>query len=270
METDTPSIQADYTSRKYNIANRNPVTQRKLVSDQVIRPKDRIILPLDFNTEEKALKVVRQLKDCVGMFKIGLTLYFSAGKEIIEKVQEEVGSDKVFLDIKIGDIPNTISGASSVVDKRHIKFFTVDSQYGEKSLKAAVDAMQNGTRVLAVTILTSLSQEESEELGYSMSIKDRVLSRAGMAKKAGCAGVICSGHEARAVKEMYGPDFIVVTPGIRPTFIPIPGDDQRRTMTPADAINNGSDYLVIGRPITSSTNMNEAVEKIIKEIETTR
>ncbi|MFQ5596430.1 MAG: orotidine-5'-phosphate decarboxylase [Nitrospiria bacterium] len=234
-----------------------------------ISPKDRIILPLDFNSAERALEVVDELKDDIGMFKIGLTLFMSAGMEIVEKIQEKVGGDKVFLDIKFGDIPHTVGGVSSVVvDKTHVKFFTVDSQYGERVLKSAVDAMQNGTKVLAVTILTSLSQEESEGLGYSMSVKERVLSRADLAHKAGCAGVVCSGHEARAVKKKYGKDFIVVTPGIRPVFIPIPNDDQRRIMTPGEAIKNGSDYLVIGRPIIYSPNMRETVKRIVEEIET--
>ena len=127
--------------------------------------------------------------------------------------------------------------------------------------------MQNGTKVLGITVLTSLTEEESKELGYPGSIEERVLTRAGIAKRAGCAGVVCSGHEAKAVKQKFGEDFIVVTPGIRPSWSNIINDDQRRIMTPKEAILNGSDYIVVGRPISIAKDPVEASDKIAQEIE---
>jgi orotidine-5'-phosphate decarboxylase len=232
-------------------------------------PKDRIILPLDFHSGDEALSVVDQLKDHVGMFKIGLTLFMSAeGTKIVHRVQKALGGgERIFLDIKFSDIPHTVRGVSSaVVSKTEVKYFTVHAQQGERALRAAVEAMQNRTNVLAVTVLTSTSEEESQDLGYAMSVSERVLKYAKMAKKAGCTGVVCSGLEARAVKEECGSHFVVVTPGIRPASMPVVKDDQRRVMTPGKAIRNGSDYLVIGRPITHASDPVYAAQKIAEEI----
>lgn len=232
------------------------------------KAKERIIVPLDFTSDKDAIRVARKLNPHVGMFKIGLTLYMSAGKTIIHDIQKEVGGDKVFLDIKFADIPHTVGGVSSVVvSKTEVKFFTVHAQLGGRILRAAVEAMQNGTKVLAVTVLTSESEKESQDLGYSLPIARRVLKYAEMAQEAGCSGIVCSGLEARAVKEKCGSDFIVVTPGIRPASMPVTEDDQRRIMTPGEAIKNGSDYLVIGRPIYRSNDMVGAANQIAEEIQ---
>ncbi|MEO2054948.1 MAG: orotidine-5'-phosphate decarboxylase [Nitrospira sp.] len=232
-------------------------------------PKDRIILPLDFHSGEEALSVVDQLKGHVGMFKIGLTLFMSAeGTKIIHQIHEALGGgERIFLDIKFSDIPHTVRGVSSaVVSKTEVKFFTVNAQQGERALRAAVEAMQNRTNVLAVTVLTSTSEEESQDLGYAIPVSERVVKYAEMAKKAGCAGVVCSGLEVQAVKEKCGHHFVVVTPGIRPTSMPVAKDDQRRVMTPGEAIRNGSDYLVIGRPIYLASNPVHAAQAVAEEI----
>ncbi len=232
-------------------------------------PKDRIILPLDFDSGDEALRVVDQLKDHVGMFKIGLTLFMSAeGTKIVHRVQRALGGgERIFLDIKFSDIPHTVRGVSSaVVSKTEVKFFTVHAQQGERALSAAVEAMQNRTNVLAVTVLTSMSEEESQDLGYTIPVSERVLKYAKMAKRAGCTGVVCSGLEARAVKEECGRHFVVVTPGIRPVSMQVEEDDQRRTMSPREAIRGGSDYLVIGRPIYQAGDPVYAAQKIAEEI----
>lgn len=232
-------------------------------------PKERIILPLDFHSGGEALSVVHQLKDHVGMFKIGLTLFMAAeGTKIVRRVHEVLGGgDRIFLDIKFSDIPHTVRGVSSaVVSNTEVKFFTVHAQQGERALRAAVEAMKNRTNVLAVTVLTSTSEEESQDLGYAIPVSERVLKYAKMAKKAGCAGVVCSGLEARAVKEKCGSHFVVVTPGIRPASMPVAKDDQRRVMTPEEAIRSGSDYLVIGRPITQASDPVHTAQKIAEEI----
>ncbi|MFQ5579139.1 MAG: orotidine-5'-phosphate decarboxylase [Nitrospiria bacterium] len=232
-------------------------------------PKDRIILPLDFHSRDEALSVVDQLKDHVGMFKIGLTLFMSAeGTKIIQQVHKMLGGgERIFLDIKFSDIPHTVRGVSSaVVSKTEVKYFTVNAQQGERALRAAVEAMQNRTNVLAVTVLTSTSEAESEDLGYVMPVSERVVKYAEMARKAGCAGAVCSGLEARAVKEKCGSHFVVVTPGIRPKTMRVEKDDQRRVLTPGEAIRNGSDYLVIGRPIYQAGDPVYAAQAVAEEI----
>jgi len=232
-------------------------------------PKDRIILPLDFHSGDEALSVVDKLKNHVGMFKIGLTLFMSAeGTKIVHQVHKVLGGgERIFLDIKFSDIPHTVRAVSSaVVSKTEVKFFTVNAQQGERALRAAVEAMQNKTNVLAVTVLTSTSEVESQDLGYAIPVSERVVRYAEMAKKAGCTGVVCSGQEVRAVKEKCGSHFVVVTPGIRPTAMPVEKDDQRRVMTPGEAIRNGSDYLVIGRPIYHASDPVHAAQSVAEEI----
>ena len=133
-------------------------------------------------------------------------------------------------------------------------------------VRAAVEAVEGRVQVLGITVLTSLSEMDSKTSGYSKTVQERVLDLARVAKKAGCAGVVCSGREAKAVKEECGKDFIVVTPGIRPNWAAVSGDDQQRIMTPGEAIRNGADYVVVGRPISQAKDPVEAAEKITQEI----
>ena len=234
--------------------------------------KNRIVFPLDVLSIDEAKHLIKLLKDHIGLFKVGLTLFVNEGFQVIKIIEDIVGvggESKIFFDLKFHDTPETLGNVSTVLmSKSHgLKFVTVHTSEGEKIIRAVVDKMQSGTKVLGITVLTSLTEEESKELGYPGSIEERVLTRAGIAKRAGCAGVVCSGHEAKAVKQKFGKDFIVVTPGIRPSWSNIINDDQRRIMTPKEAILNGSDYIVVGRPISIAKDPVEASDKIAQEIE---
>lgn len=235
-------------------------------------PKERIIFPLDVLSLDEAKQLIKLLKDHIGLFKVGLTLFVNEGFRVIEMIEDIVGvsgESRIFFDLKFLDTPETSGNVSSVLmSKSHgLKFVTVHTSEGERIVRAVVDKMQYGAKVLGITVLTSLSEEESKELGYSGPIEERVLARANIAKRAGCAGVVCSGHEAKSVKQKFGKDFIVVTPGIRPIWFKIPHDDQRRVMTPKEAVLNGADYIVIGRPISTAKDPVEAAHKIAQEIE---
>jgi len=238
------------------------------VSEKPLSPKDRIILPLDFNSFDDAKKAVKKLKNEIGLFKVGLTLYVKEGRKVIDHLQDQVGAERIFLDLKFNDIPETVGGVSSVVERMApVRFMTVHASEGERVLKAAVEALKEGTGVLGITVLTSITDSELLGLGFSMTVRERVLMLAGFSKKAGCAGVVCSGLEASDVKKKCGQSFVVVAPGIRPAWAMISGDDQRRVMTPAQAVKSGSDYVVIGRPIHRAADPVGAAQKVAEEIE---
>ena len=232
-----------------------------------ISAKGRIVLPLDFDSFDQAKSAVKELKDHIGLFKVGLTLFLKEGKTILDYLQGEVGADRVFLDLKFLDIPETVANASAVMDPFHVKFMTVHASQGASVLRAAVGALRGGTQVLAITVLTSATDAELSGLKMNQTVKERVLLLAQIAKGAKCAGVVCSGLEARDVKRECGQDFIVVTPGIRPKGAEISKDDQQRKMTPGEAIKNGADYVVVGRPINRSSDRVGAARKIAEEIE---
>ncbi|HZR45651.1 MAG TPA: orotidine-5'-phosphate decarboxylase [Candidatus Manganitrophaceae bacterium] len=229
--------------------------------------KDRIVLPLDVGSFDEAKATIRKLKDGVGLFKVGLTLFVKEGKRLLEQLQDEVGGGRIFLDLKFHDIPETVGHASSAVASFGVRFLTVHASDGERILKAAVAAMPEGSQVLGITVLTSLAESELRDLGIAMPVKERVLALAKVAGRAGCGGIVCSGLEAGDVKQACGRDFLVVTPGIRPAWTQVPGDDQRRVMTPGEAIRCGADYVVVGRPIYTASDPRGAAEKVAEEIE---
>lgn len=229
--------------------------------------KDRIVLPLDVGSFDEVKATIRKLKDGVGLFKVGLTLFVKDGKRLIEYLKGEVGGDRIFLDLKFHDIPETVGNASAVVASFGVKFLTVHASDGERVLKAAADAVQPGTQILGITVLTSSSETELKALEISTPVSARVLTLAKIARRAGCAGVVCSGLEAGGVKQVCGRDFIVVTPGIRPAWAQVPGDDQRRVMTPGEAVRQGADYVVVGRPIYTASDVIGAAQRVAEEIE---
>ena len=230
--------------------------------------KDRIVFPLDFDSLDQARPFIRSLKDHVGIFKIGLGLFVKEGIEGLRHIQEIAGH-RLFIDLKFHDIPETVAHASAALMSAgvSIRFMTVHASDGEGVVRAAVEGVKKGTQILGITVLTSLTDEDLVASGIQQKVQERVLSLSWVTKRAGGAGVVCSGREVRAVKGELGPDFIVVTPGIRPSWTHIPGDDQRRSMTPKEAILNGADYLVIGRPIYKAPDPVEAAKKITREIE---
>jgi len=232
-------------------------------------PQNYIIFPLDVSTVKEAARYIELLSESVGMFKVGLELFIQAGPEIIRIIQSS-GSAEIFLDLKLHDIPMTVERAMGRVADLGVKFATVHCGESSRMLEAAVAGGGSAVGVLGVTVLTSISAEEIAAAGYkdaySSDLAALVHKRAEMANAAGCAGVVCSGHEVKMIKEMFGKDFCAVTPGIRPAW-QAGNDDQRRIVTPAEAVKNGSDYLVIGRPIRDAKDPVEAAKRVAEEIE---
>lgn len=232
--------------------------------------KDYIIFPLDVPSVRKAKEYVKMLSDSVGMFKVGLELFVRSGPEIIDFIHDS-GTAGVFLDLKLHDIPATVSRAMEGIADLGVDFSTVHCSESNKMLEAAVEGSKGKVGILGVTVLTSVSGEDINTAGFKeefySDISKLVLQRAVNAKKAGCAGVVCSGLEVETIKAEMGKDFVAVTPGIRPLWEGMKKDDQQRITTPAGAIQNGSDYLVIGRPIRDAKEPREAAIRIADEIE---
>ncbi len=234
--------------------------------------KDRIILALDVDSPEEALKLVKELKDLVGAFKIGMQLYNSIGPSIVSKINLLGG--KTFVDLKFHDIPNTVGAAGRVMTRLHAFMFNVHAAGGREMMVKAVQEVKKEADklgatppiMLAVTVLTSISQKElEEEMQISqIQLPDLVVKWAVMAKEAGMDGVVCSPQEIELIKKACGPEFLTVTPGIRPAWAA--ANDQKRFTTPAQALAMGGDYMVIGRPITAAENPREAAMKIIQEL----
>lgn len=238
-----------------------------------MQSKDRIILALDVDTKEKALALVKELKDYVGVFKVGMQLYNSTGPDIVKQINDLGG--RVFVDLKFHDIPNTVAAAGRVMTRLNCFMFNVHAAGGREMMSSMVKAINEeadnlGCTVpvsLAVTVLTSISQKELEEDMFvsGMNVKDLVVKWALMAKQSGISGVVCSPQEITAIRQACGPDFKIVTPGIRPAWSE--KNDQKRITTPRQALDMGADYMVIGRPITKAQSPVEAAQRIIEELE---
>jgi len=232
--------------------------------------KDYIVFPLDVPSADQAKALVSQLDGHVGMFKIGLELFVSSGPSLVKWVIDSVGA-AVFLDLKLHDIPTTVERAMTRIAALGVKLVTVHCGESLPMLEAAVVGSQGQVGVLGVTVLTSVSSSDLQGVGYRPDMIDDpqrlVMLKADMAKSAGCAGVICSGLEAAAVKQRCGEDFLAVTPGIRPNWGSGKKDDQRRVVTPAMAVERGADYIVVGRPIRDADDPVEAADRIGKEID---
>jgi len=232
--------------------------------------KDYIIFPLDVPAAAAAREYVELLTDDVGMFKVGLELFVRSGPEIIKLIQA-CGPAGIFLDLKLHDIPATVSGAMKVIADYGVRFVTVHCGESPEMLQAAVAAAGGSVGVLGVTVLTSVSIGNIQAAGfspeYSSDISALVMKRAALARAAGCTGIVCSGLEVKSVKERFGKEFTAVTPGIRPLWDAGGKDDQKRITTPAQAVKNGADYVVVGRPIRNSENPRKAARRIAEEID---
>lgn len=233
--------------------------------------KERIVLALDVETLEDAKKLVDELSPHVGTFKVGLQLYSGFGNEIIDYIKSK--NSNFFLDIKLMDIPNTVKKASENIVLRGANFYNVHALGGlemmkqskEGAYKAAEKAGRKPPLILAVTVLTSISQDVLDnEIKINTNVKELAINLAKLAKLAGLDGVVASVHELKAIKEACGADFKVLCPGIRPLWSL--KDDQKRIATPKEAILNGADYIVIGRAVTCAPNKTEAMQKIYDEI----
>ena len=232
--------------------------------------KDYLIFPLDVPTLAEARRYVDILSDSVGLFKIGLELWARTGPDIVHAIQNASGGAGIFLDLKLHDIPETVRRTMAIIADLGVAFTTVHCGDSKNMLQAAVEGAGGKIDILGVTVLTSIDTDDLQTMGYADTyVQDMgrlVLKRASMAKDAGFAGVICSGQETGLIKKHLGKDFLAVTPGIRPDWESAKSQDQKRVLTPARAIANGSDYLVIGRPIRDAVDPKSAADKIIQEI----
>jgi orotidine-5'-phosphate decarboxylase len=232
-------------------------------------PKDYIIFPLDVPDRASALTYVNRLKDHVGLFKVGLELFISEGPSILAAIRE-ITPAGIFLDLKLHDIPETMRRAFTAASAHRPELVTVHCDEGGGFLKPIAGSDPGDTQILAVTLLTSLNQAKLKALGYAGTyvedLSALVLLRARIAMEAGCDGVVCSGHEVARIKAELGKDLIAVTPGIRPAWSLVQKDDQKRIVTPADAVKAGADYIVVGRPIRDAADPAGAAEKVADEI----
>lgn len=237
-------------------------------------PRSSLIVALDFDSLKSALSFAKQVSDVVGMFKIGSQLFSNAGPEAVKQVAALGNS--VFLDLKYHDIPNTVAGsvlASAAMTG--VQLVNVHALGGSAMLQAAAQAVSAGVpmgadrpRLIAVTILTSMDQKTMREAGIAGSPLTRAVKLATLSKKCGVDGVVASVQEAKAIRKACGRDFLIVTPGVRPAEKAgvKTRDDQARTATPAQAIQAGADYIVVGRPIIAAADPRAAVETIVDEI----
>lgn len=232
--------------------------------------KERLCVALDVADTAAALQLGRELKDFVGLFKIGLELFTSEGPEVVRAVAQ-LGL-KIFLDLKFHDIPNTAAGAARAAARLGVAMFNVHAVGGKHMIRAAVDAAAEEAakagmerpRVLAVTILTSVDEATLNELRMRGSLTEAVRHFAVLAQAAGADGVIASPQETELIRSACGPNFLIVTPGVRPAGTG--AGDQKRTTTPREAVLAGSDYIVVGRPITVAKDRREACRQIVAEM----
>ena len=208
-----------------------------------------IVLAVDTPDLQTAIEWVKTTQDHISVYKLGLEFFLTFGSEGVKAIQNETDSD-IFLDLKLHDIPHTVSGAAKAVAHLAPKFLTVHASGGNAMVKAAVDALPN-TRVTGVTILTSLSEADVTEIGFRSAALQSAVTLARIAVDAGARAIVCSPLEISAVRHEVGATPIIITPGVRPLDI-VGTDDQQRTMTPQDAIAAGANLVVIGRPITQS------------------
>ena len=225
---------------------------------------EKIIVALDVATKEKALELVKQLRDQISFFKIGLQLYTAEGPEIVRAVLST--GAKVWLDIKLHDIPNTVARAVESANSLGVHMLTIHLSGGREMIRAATAARANNMLLLGVTVLTSATQQTLREIGVDGKVDDQVLRLARLGVEAGIDGVVASPHEIKKLRAEFGDKIKIAVQGIRPSWAE-PGD-QKRFMTPREALEAGADYIGIGRPITAHRNPQEAVAKILEELPT--
>jgi orotidine-5'-phosphate decarboxylase len=224
--------------------------------------RDRVIVALDVADQTAADHLTAQLPD-VTFWKVGLELFVATGSTFVQKLKAQ--DKRIFLDLKLHDIPNTVAGACRNVSGLGVDFLTVHSVGGAAMIRAAVESVQGDTKILAVTLLTSLSQTAlNTELQVPLSVQDYVRKLAEVALKSGAGGLVCSPLEIALLRETFGSEILLVTPGIRPSQGQ--HQDQQRTLTPSQAIQAGASYLVVGRPITQAPNPALAFSDIVQEI----
>jgi len=233
--------------------------------------RERLIVALDVDTLDQALALVRALAGEVGMFKIGKQLFTHAGPHAVRLIQDLGG--EIFLDLKFHDIPNTVAKAAVEATRLGVKMFNVHASGSLEMMRATVKEVRRVCRqekrrrpiMLAVTVLTSLNQDDLQRVGVERKVADQVVRLALLTKEAGMDGVVASPHEVADIREACGRRFVIVTPGIRPALAS--NNDQQRVMTPRDAVRAGVDYIVVGRPIVEAKDPVASARAIVAEME---
>lgn len=225
----------------------------------------RIVVALDFDEVSQALAVAGRLHPSACRLKVGKELFTRGGPALVEKLLRQ--GFQVFLDLKFHDIPHTVAQACRAAAELGVWMVNVHALGGRKMLEAAREALEDAAQrplLIGVTLLTSLDASDLRDIGIADSVENQVIRLAGLAQQSGLDGVVCSAREARSLRVRHGPAFRLVTPGIRPAGVDV--QDQRRVMTPAEALQAGADYLIIGRPITQAADPLQALEAIRAEI----
>jgi orotidine-5'-phosphate decarboxylase len=246
----------------------------KLMLSNRAEAAGRIMVALDYASTESAEQLIRQLEGIPCYLKVGMQLFYAAGPDFVSRLKER--GYKIFLDLKMHDIPNTVKGGAESIAKLGVDVFNVHAAGGKQMMEAAMEGVDKamtgfpagkGTRplVIGVTHLTSTNERVlNQEIGIAGSVEEAVLRYAVLAKEAGLSGVVASPLEVTRIKAACGEAFVTVTPGIRP--VGVDAGDQSRMMTPGKAFQQGTDYVVIGRPITESSDPRQALEGIIDSV----
>jgi orotidine-5'-phosphate decarboxylase len=227
--------------------------------------RNRLIVALDVSTADEARRLVRALGDTVCTYKIGKQLFTAAGPQLVAEFV--AAGQRIFLDLKFHDIPNTVRAAVHSAATLGVSMLTVHASGGPKMLRAAVEAagqVPKPPMVLAVTVLTSLTEEDLKLIGINAKVQDQVLRLAALALDAGCGGIVASALEVHELRRALGSQFAIITPGVRPSGAP--AGDQARVVTPGEAIAAGATHIVVGRPITEAQNPAAAARAVLREI----
>ena len=225
--------------------------------------RERLIVALDVSSASEAQKLVARIGDAAGIYKVGLQLFIAAGPGIVKELIHS--GRRVFLDLKLHDIPTTVALAVKSAAELGVHMLTVHASGGAAMLRAATEAAAGRLNILAVTVLTSLKDEDMQETGVSGRVSDQVLRMAALAQSAGCQGIVTSPRESLIVRKSLGEGFAIVTPGVR--LAGAESNDQQRIATPGQAISNGASHIVVGRPITHAPDPAKAAAAIISEME---
>lgn len=244
----------------------------KTKGDQ-LSAKEKLIIALDVDTTKKAFDLVKELHSVAGMFKIGSTLFTSAGPQIVRDIIAR--DSKVFLDLKFHDIPHQVAGAARSAAELGVSLFTIHASGGSEMMRRAVDSVNEvaakggvRARVLAISVLTSIDATILSKIGVSSSPSESVMRLVRLAEDSGVDGVVASPQEIKTIRAIVSsPEFLVVTPGIRPSTNEPAGEDQKRVATPGAAIAAGASYLVVGRPITGAPDPVAAATQIVAEMQ---
>lgn len=234
-----------------------------------MKARERLIVALDTQSFEEASDLIEMLSPEVDIFKVGIAPFTGFGEKLLEKIGEK--NKKVFLDLKVHDIPNTVKNAAKLAAEKNVFMMNFHCIGGEEMLASAAEGAKEGSGknkgpiLLGVTILTSMTEKAMKAIGLAGTVEDKVLEFAKSAKRAGLGGVVASAKEAKAIRAEIGEDFVIVTPGVRPEWAA--KGDQKRVLTPKQALREGADYIVVGRPIIKADDPLEAAKRIIDEME---